>query len=57
LEDNIKIDLIEAALECVGLVHLVQGTENCQALEETAKYISLPYSAGNVLTIRKTVSC
>ena len=51
LEDNIKTDLIEAALECAGLVHLVQSTENYQALVETAKYISLPYSAGKVLNI------
>jgi hypothetical protein len=45
-----KIDLTEAALECVGLIHLVQDTEKCHALVETAMYISLPYSAGNVLT-------
>jgi hypothetical protein len=51
LEDNIKIYLTEAeTLECVGLIYLVQDTEKFQDLVETAMYVSLPYSAGNVWT-------
>jgi len=50
LEDNIKIDFTETALKCVGLIHLVQDTEKCHDLVETAMHISFPYSAGNAWT-------